>query len=162
ETSLRALGEGSHRDGAFEEAGEAVYRGREARLFVAEAGVEVEPLRRGRRDGGEDGVPAPGPGLPVRRVVARRRGPDRRALARRLLLTKVPAWWADAATVARWYEFRARVGSLPNLLKRAGWPLEEWLRHGGRRPLTNVLIALAACAEVLALERRQDAGSDSF
>jgi hypothetical protein len=162
QTSLRALAEGLRRDGAFREAGGALYHGHEVRLFVAEAGVEVEPLRRGRRDGGKTEVAAPGPRLPLRLVVAEARDLNGRVLARWPLLTNVPAGWAGAATVAQWYSFRARVGSLPKLLTRAGWPLEGWLRHTGRRPLTNLLIAFGACAEILALERRHDAGSGSF
>jgi len=160
ETSLRALAERSHRDGAFREAGPALYRGRKARLFVAE--VEVVLHRPGKRNEGGKKVEVPGPPLPLRLVITEVRDHGGRVLARWLLLTNVPAGWADAATVARWYYFRWRIEGLHKLLKRAGWQLEGWLQRDGQRLLTKLLIALGALASVWALERRHDAESEAF
>jgi hypothetical protein len=160
ETSLRALAEGLHRDGGFKDAGEALYRGRKARLFVAE--VEVVLHRAGKRNEGKKKVEIPGPPLPLRLVVTEVRDLKGRVLARWLLLTDVPAGSADAATIARWYSFRWRIESMHKLLKRAGWQLEGWLQRDGQRLLIKLLIAFGACASIGALERRHDAESEAF
>jgi hypothetical protein len=160
ETSLRAVADGLRRDGAFKDAGEALYHGRKARLFVAEAAVVLH--RPGKRNAGKKKVEVPGPPLPLRLVVAEVRDLKGRALARWLLLTNVPAGSGDAATVARWYYFRWRIEGLHKLLKSAGWQLEDWLQRDGERVLKKLLIALAACASIWALERRHDAESEGF
>jgi hypothetical protein len=160
ETSLLAVADRLHRDAAVTDAGEALYRGRKARLFVAEAAVVLH--RPGRRNEGEKKVAIPGPPLPLRLVVAEVRDLRGRVVARWLLLTNVPAGWADPATIARWYYFRWRIESMHKLLKRAGWQLEGWLQRDGRRLLTKLLIAFGACASIWALERRHDAESEAF
>jgi hypothetical protein len=160
ETSLCAIAEGLHRDGAFVEAGAATSHGRKARLFVAE--VEVVLHRAGKRNQGKKKVEVPGPPLPLRLVVTEVRDLKGRVLARWLLLTDVPAGLADAATIARWYYFRWRIESLHKLLKKAGWQLEGWLQRNGERLLNKLLIAFGACASVWALERRHDAESEAF
>jgi H+/Cl- antiporter ClcA len=85
-----------------------------------------------------------------------------RLLARWLLLTNVPAGLADAATVALWYYFRWRTESMYKLMKSAGWQLESWLQHDGRRILTKLMVAFGACASIWALERKRDAESEGF
>jgi hypothetical protein len=160
ETSLGAIAEGCRRGDAFKEAGAALYRGRKARLFVAEA--EVVLHRPGKRNEGRRKVEVPGPPLALRLVVAEVRDLEARVLARWLLLTNAPTESAGAATVARWYYFRWRIEGLHKLLKAAGWQLESWLQRDGERLLTKLLIALAACASVWALERRHDAESAAF
>ena len=120
--------------------GRPCYRGRKARLFVAEA--EVVLHRPGKRNEGKKKVEVPGPPLPLRLVVAEVRDLKGRVLARWLLLTNVPAELADAATIARWYYFRWRIESLHKLLKSAGWQLEGWLQRNGQRLLIKLLIAL--------------------
>jgi hypothetical protein len=160
ETALRDIAEGLRRDGGFKDAGTALYRGRKARLFVAEAGVVLH--RPGKRNQGKKKVEIPGPPLPLRLVVTEVRDLKGRALARWLLLTNVPAEWAEAATIAQWYYFRWRIESLHKLLKRAGWQLESWLQRNGQRLLIKLLIAFGACASVWALERRHDAESEAF
>jgi hypothetical protein len=129
ETSLRALAERLHRDRAFEDAGAALNRGRKARRFVAV--VEVVLHRPGKRDQGKKKVEIPGPPLPLRLVVTEVHDLKGRVLARRLLLTNVPAELADVTTIARRYYFRWRIESLHKLLKRAGWQLESWLQQNG-------------------------------
>jgi hypothetical protein len=160
ETSLLAIAERLRRDDAFQEAGPALYHGRKARLFVAE--IEVVLHRAGKRNQGKKKVEIPGPPLPLRLVVTEVRDLQGRVLARWLLLSNVPATWADAATIARWYYFRWRIESLHKLLKKAGWQLESWLQQNGERILKKLLIALGACASIWALERRHDAESAAF
>jgi hypothetical protein len=160
ETSLRAVADGLRRDGALKDAGPARYHGRKARLFVAEAPVVLH--RPGKRNQGKKKAEVPGPPLPLRLVVTEVRDLGDRVLARWLLLTNVPAESGGAATVARWYYFRWRIESLHKLLKSAGWQLESWLQRDGARVLKKLLIALAACASIWALERRHDAESEGF
>jgi hypothetical protein len=160
ETSLKAIAEGLHREGAFKDAGTALYRGRKARLFVAEA--EVVLHRPGKRNQGKKKVEIPGPRLPLRLVVTEVRDLNGRVLARWLLLTNVPTGLADTATIARWYYFRWRIEGMHKLLKAAGWQLEGWLQRDGQRLLTKLLLAFGACASIWALERRRDAESVAF
>jgi hypothetical protein len=160
ETSLRAIAERLHRDGAFKDVGAASYHGRKARLFVAEA--EVVLHRPGKRNEGKRKVEIPGPPLPLRLVATEVRDLEGRVLARWLLLTNVPAELADSATIARWYYFRWRIESLHKLLKAAGWQLESWLQRDGGRLLIKLLLAFGACASIWALERRHDAESVAF
>lgn len=160
ETSLVAIADGLRRDGAFGDAGEALYHGRKARLFVAEAAVVLH--RPGKRNAGGKKVEVPGPPLPLRLVVTEVRDLKGRVLARWLLLTNVAAELGDAGAVARWYYFRWRIESLHKLLKSAGWQLESWLQRDGERVLKKLLLALAACASIWALERRHDAESEEF
>ena len=140
--------------------GGALYHGRKARLFVAEAAVILH--RPGKRDAGAKKVESPGPPLPLRLVVTEVRDLKGRVLARWPLLTNAPVESGAAAAVARWYHFRWRIEGLHKLLKSAGWQLESWLQRDGQRVLRKLLIALAACASVWALERRHDAGSEGF
>jgi hypothetical protein len=149
-----------HDTEAFREAGPALYHGRKARLFVAEAAVVLH--RPGKRNQGDKKIEIPGPPLALRLVVTEVRDLKGRVLARWLLLTNVPAELADAATIARWYYFRWRIESMHKLLKKAGWQLEGWLQRTGQRLLIKLLIGFGACAAVWALERRQDAASVAF
>jgi hypothetical protein len=160
ETSLRAIAEGLHRDGALKDAGAALYHGRKARLLVTEA--EVVLHRPGKRNEGKKKVEIPGPPLPLRLVVTELRDLKGRVLARWLLLTNVPAELADAAMIAKWYYFRWRIEGLHKLLKKAGWQLESWLQRNGQRLLIKLLIALGACASIWDLERQHDVESEAF
>jgi hypothetical protein len=159
ETALSAVAEGL-RDGGFADAGDALYHGRKARLFVAEAAVVLH--RPGKRNQGKKKVEVPGPPLPLRLIVTEVRDHEGRVLARWLLLTNVPAECADAATIARWYYFRWGIESLHKLVKKAGWQLEGWLQRKGERLLIKLLIALGACTSIWDLERRPDAKSEAF
>jgi hypothetical protein len=160
ETSLVEVAEGLRRGGAFEAAGPALYHGREAQLFVAEA--EVVLHRPGKRNEGKKKREIPGRPLPLRLVVTEVRDGQGVVLARWLLLTNVPADLADAATIATWYYFRWRIEGLHKLLKSSGWQLEKWLQRNGDRMMIKLLLALGACTQVWALERRGDAGSGAF
>jgi hypothetical protein len=160
ETSLKAVAEGLHHDDAFKDAGTALYRGRKARLFVAEA--EVVLHRPGKRNEGKRKVEIPGPPLPLRLIVTEVRDLKGRVLARWLLLTNVPTELADTATIAQWYYFRWRIEGLHKLLKAAGWQLESWLQRNGERLLIKLLLAFGACTSIWALERKHDAESVAF
>lgn len=160
DTSLLAIAQGLRQGGALKDAGGALYRGGKARLLVAEAAVVLH--RPGKRNQGKNKVEIPGPPLPLRLVVTEVRDLKGRVRARWLLLTNAPSESGDAATVARWYDFRWRIESLHKLLKSAGWQLESWLQRDGERVLKKLLIALAACASIWALERRHDAESEGF
>jgi hypothetical protein len=160
ETSLRALAEGWHRDGAWKDAGAALDHGRKARLLVAEA--EVVLHRPGKRNEGKKKVEIPGPPLPLRLVVTELRDLKGQVLARWLLLTNVPAELADAATIAKWSSFRWRIEGRHKLLKKAGWQWESWLQRNGQRLLIKLLIALGACASIGGLERQHDVESEAF
>lgn len=160
ETSLVALADGRRGDGTLRDAGEALFHGRKARLFVGESSVVLH--RPGKRNQGQKKVEIPGPPLPLRLVVTEVRDLKGRVLARWLLLTNAPAELGDAAAIARWYYFRWRIESLHKLIKSAGWQLEGWLQRDGERVLKKLLIALAACASIWALERRHDAESEGF
>jgi hypothetical protein len=159
-TSLRGLAERLRGDDASREAGAALYHGRKARLFVAEAAVVLH--RPGQRNQGKTKVAIPGPALPLRLVVTEVRDLRGRVLACWLLLTNVPAERADAPTIAHWYYFRWRIESMHKLLKRAGWQLEGWLQRHGQRLLRKLLIGFGACVSVRSLERRHDAESEAF
>jgi hypothetical protein len=160
ETSLVAVAERLRQDGAFNDAGDARYRGRRVRLYVAEA--EVILHRPGKRNVGGKKIDVPGPPLPLRLIVTEVRDTKGRVLARWLLLTNVPADLANAATVTRWYYFRWRIESFHKLLKSAGWQLENWLQSNGERLLIKLLLALGACVSIWALERQDDAESEAF
>jgi hypothetical protein len=160
ETSLVVVAEQLRQDGAFNDAGDARYRGRRARLYVAEA--EVILHRPGKRNVGKKKIEVPGPPLPLRLIVTEVRDSTGRVLARWLLLTNVPADLANAATVTQWYYFRWRIESFHKLLKSAGWQLESWLQTNGERLLIKLLLALGACVTIWALERRDDAESEAF
>jgi hypothetical protein len=160
ETSLQAIAGRLHGEDAFQAAGEALYHGRKAQLFVAEAAVVLH--RAGKRNQGKKKVEIPGPPLPLRLIVTEVRDLQGRVLARWLLLTNVPAELADAATIAHWYYFRWRIESMHKLLKKAGWQLEGWLQRNGQRLLIKLLIGFGACAAIWALERRHDAESKAF
>jgi hypothetical protein len=160
ETSLEAIAQGLHASDALKDAGPALYHGRPARLFVAEA--EVVLHRPGKRNQGNKKIAIPGPPLPLRLVVTEVRDLTGQVLARWLLLSNVPAALADAATLARWYYFRWRIEGMHKLLKKAGFQLESWLQRKGERLLIKLLIAMAAATSVWGLERRNDAASRVF
>jgi hypothetical protein len=160
ETSLVGVAEGLRGGSAFEAAGPALYHGCKAHLFVAEA--EVVLHRPGKRNEGKKKREIPGPPLPLRLVVTEVRDDQGVVLARWLLLTNVPADLADTAMIATWYYFRWRIEGLHKLLKSSGWQLEKWLQRTGDRMMIKLLLALGACTQVWALERRGDAGSGAF
>jgi hypothetical protein len=160
ERKLVAVAEELKSRGELTDAGEALYRGRKAWRFVGQTDVVLH--RPAKRWNGQRQQVIAGEPLSLRLVVVELREVTGRVLSRWLLLTNVPADEADAACVASWYYWRWRIESLHKLLKSAGWQLESWLQRNGTRLLRKLLVALAACVEVWALERRVDASSESF
>ena len=148
-----------HQEDAFKDAGAALYHGRKAQLYVAEA--EVVLHRPGKRNEGKKKIEIPGPPLPLRLVVTEVRDFEGRVLARWLLLTNVPAALADAATIARWYYFRWRIESLTSCSRVPAGSWRDWLQRNGERILIKLMLALGACASIWALERRHDAESEA-
>lgn len=164
ETTLEAIADGMRRRGFAKDAGSASYRGRKARLFVAE--TEVVLHRPGKRHVGtkkkKKTIDVPGPPLPLRLIVAEVRDLKKRLLARWLLLTNAPIELGDTSVVARWYYHRWKIESLHKLLKSSGWQLESWLQRNGERLFRKLLIAFGACVSIWALQRRHDEQSKAF
>lgn len=159
ERKLATVAEELKSRGGLRDAGEALYRGRKAWRFVGQAAVVLHRPAK-RWDGERQHVIA---GAPLSlRLVVESRDVTGRVLSRWLLLTNVPAEDADAATVASWYYWRWRIEDRHKLLESAGWQLESWLQRNGERLLRKLLLALSACAAVWALERREDASSESL
>ena len=161
ETSLAEVADGMRDESILIDAGAASYRGRPARLMVAEAEVVLHRPGKRNQPGGKK-AEVPGPPLSLRLVVAEVRDLKGRVLARWLLLSNAPSKLGDAATVARWYYFRWRIESMHKLLKSAGWQLESWLQRDGSRLLKKLLLAMASATSIWALERRSDAESSGF
>lgn len=161
-TSLKAVADDLHT--TTKDVGTALYRGRKARLFVAESKVVLH--KPGKRyihaKKRKKQIDVPGPPLPLRLVVAEVRDLKNRLLARWLLLTNVPIELGDAGDVARWYYHRWKIESLHKLLKSSGWQLENWLQRNGERVFKKLLLALGACVSIWALERREDERSKAF
>lgn len=160
EQKLAAVADALRSRGGLAGAGEALYRGRKAWRFVGQADVVLH--RPAKRWDGERQQVIAGEPLSLRLVVVELRDGTGRVLSVWWLLTNVPAEDAAAETVASWYYWRWRIESLHKLLKSAGWQLESWLQRNGTRLLRKLLVALAACVEVWALERRDDASSESL
>jgi hypothetical protein len=122
ETTLDQVANGLRETNVFKDAGDALYQGRPARLFIAE--TEVVLHRPGKRKQGEKGkkkmIEIPGPPLPLRLVVTEVRDAKGERLATWLLLSNVPIELGDMATIAKWYYFRWRIESMHKLLKSAG------------------------------------------
>lgn len=146
--------------GGLKSAGKALYRGRQAWRFVGQTQVVLH--RPAKRREGDKQREIRGEPVSLRLVVVELRDAKDKVLARWLLLTNVAEEVADAATVASWYYYRWQIENLHKLLKSAGWQLESWLQRNGERLLRKLLVAMAACVEVWALERRTDESSESF
>lgn len=144
--------------GGFVEGKAVKYRGRKARLFVAEASVVLHKAAKTKVDGKSTAVP--GRPLTLRFVATEVRDADGEVLAKWWLLTNAPADWGSSADVARWYYFRWRIESTFKLLKSAGFDVEEWRQRTGEALLRKLLVAIAGCVEVWRLESRSDASAE--
>ena len=139
---------------AFGDAREVLYHGRPAWQLVAQTEVVLHrPARRRGRDGRQREVR--GQPLTLRLVVARLRTDSGELLAQWLLLTNVPARWADAARVALWYYWRWRIESYHKLLKSHGQQVEHWQQETGSAIARRLLVAAMACVVAWNLERAQ-------
>lgn len=132
--------------GAFHEAGAALYHGRQARLCVAETTVVLDRPARTRI--GKKQVAVPGSPLVMRLILTRVEDTHGKLLADWLLLSNVPAEWADAAHLARCYYWRWRIETYFKLLKSHGLQLEDWRQETGAALARRLLVASMACVTV--------------
>ncbi len=132
--------------GEFRDGGASKYRGKKARLFVAETAVVLHRPAKTTVDGTP--VEVTGRPLTLRLVLTEVRDADGKVLATWWLLTNAPADWGTSADVARWYYFRWRIESTFKLLKSAGWDVEEWRQRTGAGLLRKLLVALGCCVQV--------------
>ena len=144
--------------GEFRDGGAPVYRGTKARLFVAKTAVVRHRPAKTKIDGRSTAVP--GRPLSLRLVPTEVRDEDGEVRASWWLPTNAPADWGTSADVARWYDFRWRIGSAFELPKSAGWDVEEWRQRTGAGLLRKLLVALGGCVLVWRLEARGDASAE--
>lgn len=150
ETKLSAVRDEVLKQGAFREAGAALYHGRKARLEVAEAVVILD--RPARSTLGQRRVDVPGPPLTMRLILTRIVDAQGQVLAQWFLLSNVPADWADAALLARCYYWRWRIESFFKLLKSHGFQVEHWLQETGPAIAKRLLVASMAATTVWQLQ----------
>jgi hypothetical protein len=132
--------------GAFRPCGTALYHGRHAALWVAEASVVL--AQPARTMIGKKQVSIPGPPLPLRLIAVQVRSEDGRVLATWYLLTNAPADWLSAEHLARCYYWRWRIETYFKLLKSHGMQLEHWLQETGAAIARRLLVASMACVTV--------------
>lgn len=152
------------RPGAFADAGAVLYKGKQARQFVAEAAVVLRRPARTHRVDRETGEArhrnVRGRPVGLRLVVSEvRDGRTGAVLARWLLLTNLPPDVPPAAA-ALWYYWRWRVESYHKLLKGAGLHLESWQQETAAALARRLLVAAMAAVVVwrLARDGRPEAG----
>ena len=129
-------------EAAFRRSREVLYQGKPAWQEVAEVEVVLHRPAKQRRGGKQREVP--GPALPLRFVVARVRDEGGTLLAQWLLLSNVPAGWADAATLALWYFWRWRIETYHKLLKSLGQEIEHWQQESGEAIAKRLLVVAMA------------------
>lgn len=156
--SRRKVGVELEKRGAFKPSGPALYRGRDAQLWVAETEIVMDqPARtmvvigRGKKAKKKQRAIA-GPPLTLRLIVAQVRDNDGRTLATWYLLSNAPAALLTAEQLARCYYWRWRIESYFKLLKSHGQQLEHWLQETGAAIFRRLLVATMACATVWHLQ----------
>lgn len=169
ETTLAATAADLKAQGGFRSAGPALFHGRPARRWVAEADVVLhKPAKRNTGEktagGNKKQKDVPGPPLPLRLVVCELRDAEKKTkvLARWLLLTNVPREDAKPAVVAEWYYHRWKIEDMHKLLKGSGWELEGWLQRDAKKIFHKLLLAFAACASIWELMRRKGPEAEEF
>ena len=155
--SRRKVGEELQKRDQFQQSGEALYQGRAAQLWVAEAEVVLAqpartmvPCRKGAKK--KKQVQIPGPPLTLRLIVVQVRDEKGRPLATWYLLTNAPATLLAAGQLARCYYWRWRIESYFKLLKSHGQQLEHWLQETGAAIFRRLLVATMACVTVWHLQ----------
>lgn len=132
--------------GAYQNAGPALYHGRAARLEVAEVAVVLH--RPGRMTIDKKRVGVPGDPIPMRFILTRVLDEEGKVLAEWYLLSNAPQEWADAAKLARCYYWRWRIESYFKLLKSHGFQLENWLQETAAAILRRILVVSMAAVTV--------------
>ncbi|HVX63944.1 MAG TPA: transposase [Pirellulales bacterium] len=138
--------------GKFRRSRAVEIRGQKATQYVAETEVVLDQPARQKRDGRKQSIP--GPPLTLRLIVVRVLDDDGKQLAEWLLLTNVPAEWADRDRIALWYYWRWRIESFFKLLKSGGQQLEHWLQETAAGIFRRLLVASMACVVAWRLERQ--------
>lgn len=136
--------------------GTVKYEGQSAQLWVAQTEVVLDRPAKKNVNGRK--YSQPGRPLTLRLVVVQVRKKNGKLLAGWLLLSNVPAPWADAEKLARCDYWRWRIESFFKLLKSHGQQLESWLQRTSIALARRLLVASMAC--VLAWQL-QAAGSPS-
>lgn len=126
------------------------YRGKPARLQVAETGVVL--FRPARRTVGGRQREIPGAALGLRLVVGRVVDAAGKVLAQWLLFSNVGTHF-DAMTLCLWYYWRWRIESYFKLLKSAGQRVERWGQETGEAIARRLVLASMACVTVWSLQR---------
>jgi Transposase DDE domain len=130
----------------FSEAGEAIYKGNVARLWVAETKVVLD--RPAKKNVKGKRFQRAGQALPLRLIVAQVRSETGLVLAQWLLLSNAPLEWATAEQLARCYYWRWQIESFYKLLKSHGQQLEQWQQETGPAIARRMLVAAMACVVV--------------
>lgn len=134
----------------FKCCGTASYQGRKAQLWVAETSIVLHRPAMKNDKGKRFAVP--GKPLDLRFIVVQIRNQSGQVLAEWLLLSNVPAAWADAEKLARCYYWRWRIESFFKLLKSHGQQLEYWDQSTGPAIARRLLVAAMACVVVWNLQ----------
>ena len=156
--SRRNVGEELRKRGVFQHSGEALYQGRAAQLWVAEATVVLaQPARTMVLVGKGMKVKKkqreiPGPPLTLRLIVVQVRDNNGHTLATWHLLTNAPPTRLTAEQLARCYYWRWRIESYFKLLKSHGQQLEHWQQETGAAIFRRLLVATMACVTVWHLQ----------
>lgn len=130
----------------FHEAGEAIYKGNAAQLWVAETEVVLD--RPAMKNVKGKRFQRAGKALPLRLIVAQVRSKTGLVLAQWLLLSNAPPEWATAEQLARCYYWRWQIESFYKLLKSHGQQLEQWQQETGPAIARRMLVAAMACVVV--------------
>ena len=138
------------REKQFRRVGEAVYRGRQAQLWVAE--TEVVLYRPAKKNVNGKKYERPGRPLALRFLVVQIRNERGKVLAEWMLLSNVPVEWATTEHLARCYYWRWRIESFFKLLKSHGQQLEQWEQETGPAIARRLLVAAMACVVVWQLQ----------
>ena len=134
----------------FREAGDALYHGRQERLFVAETQVVLyRPAKKSVRGRKFNRAGRP---LTLRFIVVQIRDERDRVLAEWFLLSNAPPDWATTEHLARCYYWRWRIESFFKLLKSHGQQLEQWQQETGPAIARRLLVAAMACVVVWQLQ----------
>jgi hypothetical protein len=159
-TTLSKVCEKLRNENAFRDAGPGKYHGRKARLRVAETRVVL--YRPAKKNVGGKKFELPGRPLELRLIVVELRDDKGARLAQWMLLSNVPADWADTAHLGHCYYWRWRIESFFKLLKSHGHQLEEWKQKSGPAITRRLLISAMACVVVWELQTDESPEAGKF
>jgi Transposase DDE domain len=147
---LSAIGGELQSRRAFRFAKVVAYHETTAQLWVAETSVTLyRPAKKSEKGRKYQRAGRP---LTLRYVVAQLRDVEDKILAQWILLSNVPAAWADAEKLASCYYWRWRIESLFKLLKSHGQHLEQWQQESGPAIARRLLVGAMACVVAWSLQ----------